>query len=328
MFVRDATHGRVMDIVMLGPSGVGKTSMLASLYDQFPEVVGESALELTVTDGRTRSDLQQYRVELERFARGGPARDPGVNNTKLLRQYLIGLGTAGRRPPQMTLRFTDMPGGHLNRPDHPERRRLDEILPTAGVIFIAIDSPALMERGGTYNTEINQPRNVADFVRDALAGPGNKLVVLVALKCERYTATAVSRTRLATEVKKVYRPLLDAIDAAAGGRCGVVLTCVQTVGSMVFSRYEVVDGNRRAYFRLADPGAKYAPQDTDQPLRWMLRFVVNSFRARQRTLGEALGDWWHSTDYHLTQALRSFGASVRTEDGFEVLHHHPHLELP
>lgn len=330
MFVRDSTHGRVMDVVMLGPRGVGKTSLLASLYDQFPSVVGESALELSVTDGTTRSLLQGYREDLRRFARGGPARDRGVGGTTNLRQYLLGLGTNGKRPPQMTLRFTDMPGVLLDKSDgHAERVKLNQILPTASVIFVAIDSPAMLERRGVYNEEINKPAHVSEFVKDAVTTTGHKLVVFVPLKCERYAASAADLTQLTVEVKRHYRSLIDGFASAPHVFCGAVLTTVQTVGSMHFSRFETgTYGEPCEVFRLSRFGATYDPRDTDQPLRWMLRFAVNGFMARDKTVGEAFRDWWNDTDHTLTQALRKFGAACKEDEGFEILHRHPYLELP
>lgn len=328
MFVRDAQHGRVMDIVMLGPRGVGKTSLLASLYDRFPTVVGESGLELTLTDKTTRTLMQDYREELRRFAAGGPARDPGIAGSIALRQFLIGVGTKGARRPQMTLRFTDFPGELLDEPDGPAREKLDAILPTASVIFVAVDSPAMLERDGFYNTEINKPDHVSEFVRDTVAAGGHKLVVLVPLKCERYATTADGMVRLSTAVRREYRTLIDGLGASPTTQTGAVLTVVQTVGSMVFSRFEPAGDSVREVFRPIRPGAGYSPQDTDQPLRWMLRFAVNGFMARDKTFGERWRDWWNDADVGFTEGVRSFGEACRKGDGFEILHDHPYLELP
>jgi Double-GTPase 2 len=328
MFVRDPEHRRVMDIVMLGPRGVGKTSLLASLYDRFPAVVGDSGLELMLTDKTTRSLVQDYRQELRRFAAGGPARDPGIAGSIVLRQFLIDVGTVGARRPQMTLRFTDFPGEALDRPDDPAQTKLDAILPTASVIFVVVDSPALLERDGFYNTEINKPDHVCEFVRDAIGASGPKLVVLVPLKCERYATTTEGLVRLSTAVRREYRTLIDGLGSHPAGQTGVVLTTVQTVGSMVFSRFEPAGNSVREVFRPIRPGAGYSPQDTDQPLRWMLRFAVHGFMARDKTVRERFSDWWNDVDVTFTEGIRSFGAGCREGDGFEVLCKHPYLELP
>ena len=50
---------------MLGPRAVGKTSLLVSLYDQFQDVVGATALELSTSDHATRT--------IERFQRSNMA---------------------------------------------------------------------------------------------------------------------------------------------------------------------------------------------------------------------------------------------------------------
>jgi hypothetical protein len=327
VFVRDSKLGRVMDIVMLGPRAVGKTSLLASLYDQFPTVVGDTSLALSAKHAQTRNVLQEYREDLGRFAKG-LTRDTGIVGNIGLRQYLLGLGTRGRAA-QMTLRFTDMPGKLLTEDDsHPDRRTLDSVLPTAGAIFVAVDSPALMERAGVHNEAINKPNHVLEFVRDALAGTGSRLVVIVPLKCEKYAASLAGLRELTAAVKAQYQPMVDAV-ASAGTPSGVVLTTVQTVGSMHFSRFdELPDGSAREVYRLHKLGASYAPRDIDQPLRWMLRFAVNGFMARNKTFGEKFWDWWTDTDIALTNALRDFGTDCKKDDGFEVLHHHPFLELP
>ena len=327
MFIRHPEYGRVMDVVMLGPRGVGKTSLLASLYDQFPTVVGDSGLELSLKHKETRSRLQEYREELKRFAAGGPTRDPGIAGTTLVREYLIGVGTRGAKP-QMTLRFSDFPGEVLDLPDDPMRAKLDALLPTAGVLFVAIDSPALLERDGLYNTEVNKPDHVTEFVRDAIGDAGPKLVLLVPLKCERYAATADGRARLSAAVRSAYRPLVDGLRMQSGAPTGVVLTMVETVGSMVFSRFEPDGRTVREVFRPVRPGARYSPHDTDQPLRWMLRFAVNGFMARDKTFGEWFRDWWSDADIAFTRGVRAFGTPCKKADGFEVLLEHPLLDLP
>jgi len=330
VFIKDETLGRVMDITMLGPRGVGKTSLLVSLYDQFQGVVGAGRLEMTASDATTRTELQNYRESLRRFAQG-ITRDQGIAGSSRVRSHLFGLGTPGRAKPQMALRFTDIPGGLLTQttPDA-ETAILDRALRQSGVIFLAVDSPSLMERKGQYNEETNKPELVTDFVRDALAVHGNRLVVLVPLKCEKYVASVDGTRELSAAVKETYQQLIKTVQQAVVPSAAV-LTAVQTVGSMRFSRFEPDPGKAgemREVFRLARLGARYAPQDTDQPVRWMLRFAVNAYKRRDKTFGERFVDWWTDADVPLNHSLRQFSTDCKVENCFEILVNHPYLELP
>lgn len=325
MFFKDDELGWVMDITMLGPRAVGKTSLLVSLYDQFQTVAG-GQLALTPANLTTRAEMQSYRESLRAFARGYD-HDPGIAGNDRIRTHLFGFGTPGRVKPEMTLRFTDIPGSLLNQtaPDA-ETAMLDRALRRSGVIFLAVDSPALMELDGQYNEETNKPDHVTEFVRDALVREANRLIVLVPLKCEKYVATEEGTLELVTRLEKAYAQLIN--EAARRG-AAVVITPVQTVGSMRFSRYAIADGHLHAEFRLARTGVNtYAPKDNDQPVRWMLRYALNAYRRRPRWFGEMLADWRRGIGPRLDQELQRFSLGCKSGDGFKIVVRHDYLAEP
>jgi hypothetical protein len=348
----DTELGRVMDVTMLGPRGAGKTSLLTSLFDQFQAVIGTTPLELFARNHATQTTLEIYRQELHEFARG-VLRDPGIAGTAQLREYIFGLGTQGKRPPQMHLRFTDAPGGLLTT-SGPLRDRLDAAVGRSGVLLLAVDSPALMEENQAHHDRVNTPELVMEFVRDALAaGGGQRLVIVVPLKCEKYMASARGAQELSDAVKQRYRTLIkNAANLSIQQQApeptdrvlralrnvvnpyspddqtgvGMLLAPVQTVGSMRFSRFEPAGDGFREIFMLRQIGGSYSPRDADQPLRWMLRFAVNAYKDRSKNLFEWVVDWWNETDVKLTSALERFAADCKVGDGFEILVPHPYLD--
>jgi hypothetical protein len=315
---------RVLHVTMLGPRGVGKTSLLASLYDQFQLVSGQANL-MMLADGETRQVLQEYREQLKEFARGGSQRNAGVAGTGFFREHRILLGTGGTRAPQLMLCFTDVPGEAIGS-GGALANRLQETVDRSAVLFIAIDSPALMERDGKFHEEVNQPGLVADFVRGVAAHGRDLLVVLVPLKCEKYAERREEMLRLRARVTESYYGMVGRLSGFENSSCGVVLTPVQTVGSMVFRSF---DANGDEHFRLSRLGATYSPVDTDQPLRWLLRFVISGYRRRERSWLERLGDAWFGDDARFAEALRTFadGTKIDPERGFEVLLRHKYLDL-
>jgi hypothetical protein len=53
-----------------------------------------------------------------------------------------------------------------------------------------------------------------------------------------------------------------------------VVTPVQTVGTVVFSRIEQRNNNPHFHFRKISHDAEYQPKDSDQPLLYILSFIL------------------------------------------------------
>jgi hypothetical protein len=318
---------QVLHVTMIGPRGVGKTSLLASLYDQFQAVCGEANLVMTA-DEDTRGVLQRYREQLAEFSSGRPGSGGprGIEGNLTFREHRILLGTGGRREPQIMLCFTDVPGEALSS-GTTMTTELVEKLDRSAVLFLAIDTPALMERDGRYHQEINQPNLVADFVREVAAKGGDLLVVMVPLKCEKYAHEEGGMRKVRARVQDSYHDMIAQLGGLEGASAGVVITPVQTVGSMVFKRFNADKGEE---FRLRRLGATYAPVNTDQPLRWMLRFVLNGYRRRDKRPMDVVRDFVLGDSVRLAEALRVFanGCKLDHDGGFDVLLGHRYLDLP
>jgi hypothetical protein len=99
----------------------------------------------------------------------------------------------------------------------------------------------------------------------------------------------------------------------------VIITPVQTVGTVVFSRIEMLDGKPLFIFRKTSHDAQYNPQDSEQPLRYLLRFLLRLHLDR-RNLGlfNFIRDWL-GLDNHLKDAVREFAKGCKNTGAFAVL---------
>ena len=316
--------GSVIDVTMLGSTGTGKTTLLTSMYECFDHVIGRTDLAM-VPDLLTSRKLQEYANELSNLP-GEIRVVRGLEGTGEIREYSLGVGRRGK-PSLFTLRFTDYPGKWLIAGSAAEDEKLQRALRQADVVLVAIDTPALLERNGAYHDIVNAPRIVIDQLKQMLTEDMPRLIILVPLKCEREVATAEGRRRLTKAVTDNYAPLLNYISGGAlRERVGCVLAPAQTLGSVVYSRVtEEAKGNPVFHFVSKSRGARYQPVDTDQPLRYALRFIVNHYRMEERDLFRRVWQRAFGADAALVAAVEQFAGGCKTDESFKILQDHAYL---
>lgn len=323
----------VIQATMLGSVGVGKTSLLAAMHEQFGKVVGKADLDIRPNGDTSRAlgiavaKLEELPTEVRVTA--------ALEGTANVRHYEFDIGVPGR-PAAFTLQMTDYPGRYLLPEPFQDREVVESTLANSDVILLAIDTPALVERDGKFHKTINASTVVTDELRRLLPRRPDEpvLLILALLKCETWVTTPADRARLIRNVKEHYKPLLEYIGSPGiRDRVGCVLTSVQTVGSVRLLRTEVrvaADGTEFPVFRFcaSELDAKYAPVDTDQPLRWLLRFVINKYRSEARPTWRRVWEWLNGVDERLVASVDTFAAECKTSDGFEILQEHPLLMTP
>ena len=315
-----------LNVTMLGPRGVGKTTMLASMYERFSSAV-ETSLQLT-PDGESSAVLEDRLGELRSLALRFVAGEGVVGNQEES-EFLFGLGKKNQEP-SLDLRFRDFPGGWLaSRGGTSEERRLvDAFVRSSHVVVVAIDAPALMERDGRWHELVNRPQQIADIIKRNRVPEGEgKLLLLTPIKCEKYMQTPEDAEALNARVKDGYRALLNHTGAPELGELyTVVVTPVQTVGCVRLNSVDLgPDGEPVFRFIKASHNARYQPRDTVQPLRYILLYLLHLHLQQRRGglfgyLRELFG-----FNSHLHQAVRDLATGVKTGHGFEVLHGHGNL---
>ncbi|NEX17931.1 MAG: hypothetical protein C1943_15255 [Halochromatium sp.] len=261
---------------MLGARGVGKTTLLASVYNEFDSTVKDLGLTLCPSSD-TSAILQQRLAELKRQTEVFSATG-GIDGTNSPKDFEFGLGLVGKDA-ELKLVFKDFPGGFIK--DHPEQ--VKSFIDQADVVLLAIDTPAMMEAKGAWHEKINSPQMIADLFKHVLRNlektTKTKLVIMAPVKCESYVQRDVDANKLLLTLKENYLPLLNLLNADEFlGKISVVVTPVQTLGSVRFTRIEESGpGEPRFFFRKISPQALYQPRDVDEILKYALTFIIKKY---------------------------------------------------
>jgi hypothetical protein len=160
-----------LKITMLGASGVGKTSLLTAMYEQFESTIGRTNLQLT-PDEESSAILQERLVELKSLlddfeAMGGIQNTEAPAGPESLRSFVFGVGKKGKES-SLNLHFCDYPGGyHAAKASAEERKFVKNLIADCVAVIIAIDAPALMEANGRWHDAINRPQQMTDLFKTA-----------------------------------------------------------------------------------------------------------------------------------------------------------------
>ncbi len=263
-----------------------KTSLLAAIYDQFDKIIGQTNLQLT-PDEDTKTMLDNRLTELKRMAIGDPNNPnysikvrEGLRGNQEAISYRFSLGKTGFSP-VMELEFQDYPGGYLG--DKP--KIVEDFISESVSVLIAIDSPALMARDGYYHEEFNIPDTIYNLFKETyknLETP--KLVILAPVKCEKYLQNKEDEQNLLNTVQEKYKSLINFFRSdALSAKVAVIITPVQTLGSVYCHAIELDENNEPIFhLRKFNGMAMYEPKDCDQPLRYLLRFLLRLYLEKRQ----------------------------------------------
>ncbi|GAB3974197.1 hypothetical protein GCM10028806_29540 [Spirosoma terrae] len=335
------------DITVIGSVRAGKTSLLSTIYSQFSEVI-ELDNDLEIRPARDLDDsLGNYVQDLQN-AFGTTTQMPlnnadvvqptvisktkdnhtlngrsssttdytyklnGLNSSDI--EYRFNLGQKNKKP-KIQLVLRDYPGEQLA--DHPKDviRRIRD----CAVTMIAIDTPALMieeskRQPWRFHKDRNLfengkpgPNNLCSIFEEAYKEiNGKKLVVLAPVKCEKWMADPACADQLLERIKLGYKPLLDLL-ASMKDNVAVVVTPVETLGNIIYAYMDQPNAYSPQFMKETIL-AKYNPRYGDQPLRYILRFVIKRFL-------ENPGFWfhWFGNDKPFVSAMDNFARGCKAD---------------
>ncbi|MCF3136768.1 GTPase [Streptomyces olivochromogenes] len=217
-------------IGVLGPSRVGKTSLIASILADSSRFLGGTKVTLKPRTTDTEIRIMNRREDLDGAVLAGHFDHVALAGTQEATRFDLALET-GASGAGLRLTLLDFPGGWLkaaNRPPEQEEewQKCREFMAESSVLLIPIDATVLMEAStprhrralpATLNTA--EVQSVAeDWATERLMRPDEPaLVILVPVKCESYFAdnggTVAAGQVLLETVQQVYGSVLDVIRA-------------------------------------------------------------------------------------------------------------------
>jgi GTPase SAR1 family protein len=282
-----------LKIIMVAPRGIGKTSLLAAMHEEFDKTFEQANLTTWTTDSKTlvaidecKQILRQIDPRLKTKVTPTPIQDDPWNDEG----FMFEIGSGNKK--FMKLRFTDPSGEYLKLGAIQDQKEyVKQQLNECDAVVIPIDATALMQKKngkvneheiGDWHEEKNAPKRITALLKDAytsLTVP--RLIILAPIKCETYMRTPKDANDLLNHVKLGYHQLLEFFKSdELFNKIAVVVTPVQTIGNVTFAYWThdpTEPGFTKFDYYKTPINAPYAPQDGEQPLRYILRFLLNVY---------------------------------------------------
>lgn len=286
------TETPVMKVTMMGARGVGKTSVLTSMYNNMNSAMNKTRLHIDAKDG-TNEILVEKVEHLRNMFRDdndiGDEVQSGIAGDKNVTTFEFDFGFNTQNI-NIGIELKDFPGEYVVS----EPEIVKEYIEESNAIIIAIDTPHLMECGGKYNEAKNRTSVITEFFKKALnSETGEKLIMLVPLKCEKYYLEG-RIDEVSEKVKDTYIDLLKFLKDKGNkngieGKMACVVAPIFTLGEIVFDRFESENGEvceinidglclpKKVVYAYSKPGASYQPKYCEQPLYYLLTFVSKQY---------------------------------------------------
>lgn len=282
----------VMKVCMMGPKAVGKTTILTAVFNETQQSIAETKLNLLAL-GDTNSNLLDRQRMLKAMFRNktevvdsAQNRDVkknrpggGIEASSYETQFDFTFGFLGKDP-IVDLMIKDFPGEMVvNQSDN-----VVSFIKDSHAVFVAIDTPHLMENNGEFNEVKNKPEVIIQLFVEALQEHDDeKLVVLIPLKCEKY----FHEKRMNEVVAKVEDKYSSLISLFKGdNKICCTIAPILTLGDVEFDDFTYDGGNVRLapdkcpenvlYKYVGE--CKYSPLFCSQPLYALLSFVAAQYK--------------------------------------------------
>lgn len=276
------------EVVMIGNTAVGKTSMLAALSNELDDynLSGNVALEPTTHEFKVIQE--QWNEMTKQVEAQAPFTTLTIGIEGALVDFVeheFDFKVDGKKKAKVL--FTDTRGGMTGELDEKLMQRVNK----AFGVFCVVDASVLMECPASTNDQFNCPKFVKKLLKDVYYdGDGKQpcFVAFVLTKCEKYMASAKGRRDLAKAFHEHYDTIVENL-RKADDQPNLYVLAIQTMGCVSFLK---LNEHGLPEFRIL-PAKTIKTKDCAYPLVIVLKELVNALDAAQcgTTILEDAWDW-------------------------------------
>lgn len=306
------------EVVMIGNTAVGKTSMLAALANELDDYNLDGNISLEPTNHELKIIQEQWKemnakVEAQTpFTTLSSAIDPTLVDFV---EHKFDFKVAGEIKAHVL--FTDTRGGLTGELDE----RLTPRVNGAFGVFCVVDASVLMECPTSKNEQYNCPKFVKKIFKDVYNDGDNKqprFIAFILTKCEKYMASTKGRRELAQQFHKKYDTIVDMLHKAPVAP-NIYMLAIQTMGCVSFLK---LDEQGWPEFRIL-PQKEFKTKDCAYPLVILLKELIAAIDAAQKSgVFGPVWDWLLkllNIRKDLTAYLKEIDSSIDEPDLYEEL---------
>lgn len=302
---RNYGYSEQIDVCLIGPTGVGKTSLLATMHQQLQNYLPHNVQFKPLNNELFQKLTGKYR-ELEKVA-DIPPHSLAVSDgegTQGIQTYSFGFNFVppkGEPDKFLQVNFHDTPGRYTSDL-HAE---LLAKVNCSQVIINAVDAGVMMEASRENALAYNGYDQVARILDESFADARNRLVLMVPIKAETWIGNCRSwekeENALIRRAGEHLAPITKLFNFE--NRLGIVVP-VETMGCVRFLT-AIPDGKGGEIIHYARTEGKFQPRYIHFPLLYTLYFLAAEY---YRSRG-FLARWWHRYISSYTDLLKALEAA-------------------